>query len=171
MNGTELIVRHSFAPNRLRYCGANDLSQKIPLFLQNHSADAEKELQSELKTFKGLYSYLSLIAAENSLKPFDEKVGESYWIGNELLEKVSPVSVRKMFLEKFSREDFWGKELAQELSENLPKRFFAHHSFHVFFAHFFTKAVAVSPQTLDHCRISCGKILETHGNALTVEFE
>lgn len=171
MNGTELIVRHSFAPNRLRYCGENDLSQKIPLFLQTHSASLEKELQSELKTFKGLYSYLSLIAAENKLSPFDARVAESYWFGNDLLERVSRESVQQLFLEKFSREDFWGKELATQLASNLPAHFSAHHSFHVFFAHFFTQAVEASLSTLDSCRISIGKVLEANPNALTVEFE
>lgn len=171
MNGTELIVRHSFAPNRLRYCGANDLSHQIPFFLQSHSASLEKELQNELKTFKGLYSYLSLIATENKLSPFDARVAESYWLGNELLEKIRVESVRKMFLEKFSREDFWGKGLATELAANLPTHFFCHHSFHVFFAHFFTQSVPVSLSTLDSCRISIGKTLEVNPTSLTVEFE
>ncbi len=171
MNGTELVVRHSFAPNRLRYCGQSDLSQKIPLFLQSHSASLEKELQSELKTFKGLHSYLSLIAAENQLSPFDEKVAEAYWLGNGLLERVSRESVRRLFLERFSRDDFWGKELATELASNLPAHFSAHHSFHVFFAHFFSQTVPVSLQTMDSCRIATGKVLQANPNSLTVEFE
>jgi hypothetical protein len=171
MNGTELIVRHSFAPNRLRYCGQNDLSQSVPLFLSSYSLEAEKFLQFELQSFKGLYSYLFLIARGNNSNPFDEKVAEAYWIGNELLENVSRKSVQQLFLERFSGEDFWGKELAEELAGNLPAHFSCHHSFHVFFAHFFTGSVPVSLETMDSCRIGTGKVLETRPHELLIEFE
>ncbi|MBU0635800.1 hypothetical protein KKE06_02125 [Candidatus Micrarchaeota archaeon] len=169
MNGTELIVRHSFAPNRLEYCGKNNLKEKIPLFLSNYSSTLEKELQEELKSFKGLYSYLSLIATANNLSPFDEKVGEAYWIGNDFLEKVSQEQVQHLFLERFSREDFLGKELAQNLVSKLPNRFFVHHSFHVFFIHFLIESLSISLQNLDNCRISWGKVLEVFPEKLLVE--
>jgi len=169
MNGTELILRHAFPPNRLEYCGKNNLSESIPQLLSNHSSVLEKELQEELKSFKGLYSYLSLIAAANNLSPFDEKVGEGYWIGNELLEKVSPEQVQHLFLERFSREDFLGKELAQNLVSKLPAHFFVHHSFHVFFIHFLIESLSVSLPNLDDCRISPGKVLEVFPKKLVVE--
>lgn len=171
MNAIELIVRHSFAPNRLRFCGQNDLSKRIPEFVASPTEHLEQELQSELQSFKGLYAYLCLIGRENGLQPFDEKVGEAYWIGNELLENVSLSSVQKLFLESFSAEDFWGKELAEQLANHLPEKFFVHHSFHVFLAHFFTKAVPITLQNLDNCRIAPGKVLEVRENTLLVETE
>lgn len=191
MNGTELIVRHSFAPNRLRYCGANDLSVLIPEFIeQNKKSELEKnslinsannlsvleeKLQTELLSFRGLFSYLSLIARENGLSPFDEKVGEAYWIGNELLENVSVDALKSLFLEKFSTEDFLGPELAANLAFKIPSDAIAHHSFHVFFTHFMTKAVPVTMPNMEKCRISFGKVveldLESASKTVLVEFE
>lgn len=164
-----MIVRHSFAPNRLEYCGKNDLSKKIPLFLSNRSAGLEKELQKELESFKGLYSYLSVISKNNNLNPFDEKVGEAYWIGNSLLKTVSRESIQKLFLERFSQNDFLGKELATDLVARLPKHFFAHHSFHVFFVHFLIESLSFSLENINNCRISWGKVLEVFPEKLLVE--
>lgn len=171
MNGTELVVRHSFAPNRLRYCGQSDLSREIPAFVSNQIPSLETRLQLELKSFKGLYSYLSLIGQENGLNPFDEKVGEAYWIGNRLLEKVPQDAMQKLFLEKFSSDDFLGKELALELAQKIPVACVPHHSFHVFFTHFMTNAVPVTLPNLEKCRVSWGKIIEIRKGELFVEFE
>ncbi|MFH0955441.1 MAG: DUF6390 family protein [Candidatus Micrarchaeota archaeon] len=174
MNGTELIVRHSFAPNRLRYCGRSDLSDLVPRFISVSSTELQNRLQTELLSFRGLFSYLSLIARENGLNPFDEKVGEAYWIGNELLSNVSHSSFRQLFAEKFSQDDFLGKELALDLAKKIPMDCVCHHSFHVFFTHFMTQAVPVTIRNLDLCRISWGKVMEADGknpHQLRVEFE
>ncbi len=170
MNPTELIVRHSFAPNRLRYCGATDLSDRIPAFIRSHDPDLERQLQNGLQSFKGLIAYLDLIAREIDAKPFSPGVGEAYWIGNELLSRVRLSAIEHLFETTFARDDYLGPELAAEARARLNPDFCVHHSFHVFFTHFITDAVPATIANLNRCRIAPARVLEIRSRNLLTEY-
>lgn len=169
MNPVELIVRHSFAPNRRGYCGGADYSEKIRSFVGKNSPALQAELEFGLQTFRGLFGYLGLIAAANQKQVFESGVGEAYWIGNDLLNSVSSLAVRELFLNRFSSDDYLGSELAANFANRLPKRFFVHHSFHVFFVHFMTSQLDASVPNLDSCRVSWGRVAENRPGKLVVE--
>src|SRR5690606_33686545 len=86
ITGTTRFIRYAFMPNRLRYCGGDD---NRTLFDYALEMVREPPLEQMLARFTGALPYLRLIARENGIPdPFDERVVEAYWIGNELLERV-----------------------------------------------------------------------------------
>ncbi|MDO8625090.1 MAG: DUF6390 family protein, partial [Candidatus Diapherotrites archaeon] len=119
MNGLELASRHSYAPNKLRYCGAADYSRQIENYVKTRDAQLEPALKSNYQTLTAAYHYLKLIADANRLQPFDARVAEAYWIGNHLLEQVKTENVKSLFLGRFAQTDYWGTELATEFADHL----------------------------------------------------
>jgi len=86
LEGTLRFIRYAFMPNRLRYCGGDD---NRTLFEYGVEGASDGGLQPLLRKFSGALPYLQLIARANGLSdPFDARVVEAYWIGNELLEGV-----------------------------------------------------------------------------------
>ena len=83
MNGLLQCSRYAFGPNRLHYCGP-DASQEILAYIDNKEQDPG--LEKLLSAFQTLYPYLEMISRANNIAdPFDERVVEAYWIGNDLL--------------------------------------------------------------------------------------
>ena len=82
--GTLRFVRYAFMPNRLRYCGGDD---NRTIFQYALEGVTDGGLTPLLRKFGGALPYLQLIARANGIAdPFDERVVEAYWIGNDLLE-------------------------------------------------------------------------------------
>jgi hypothetical protein len=158
MSGAELCARYSHPPNSYGYCGRSTFA----------SAFCHKDphlLEQELKKFHTLYAYLSLIARENGLKPFDIQVIRAFWIGNSLLENVSYHSLQS-FLENelFPNHD----PRARELSENLPKGLVPHHNFNPLYVHFVTDSVEKKIKNYDLCCITSGEVLSVEGRTATI---
>ena len=87
MQGVLACAQYAFPPNNLQYCGPLTAAT-----MHNYlSVDlAEPELRDILEQFETLYPYLACIAEANNIPdPFDMRVIEAYWIGNDLLKKVS----------------------------------------------------------------------------------
>ncbi|MDO8624596.1 MAG: DUF6390 family protein, partial [Candidatus Diapherotrites archaeon] len=163
--------RHSYAPNKLRYCGAADYSQKIESYVKTRDAQLESALRADYATLTAAYHYLKLIADANRLDVFDERVAEAYWIGNDLLEQVKTEDVKNLFLGRFAQSDYWGTELANEFAARIPSAAVAHHSFHVFYTHFMSAGLANTLTNLDNCRIAGAKVIEIQKNNLLVEYD
>src|SRR4030042_1170915 len=86
MQGVMSCSRYSFAPNSLHYCGPERQSDMLG-YVQHEAAD--KGLAEILHRFDTLYKYLVLIASSNHIHdPFDRRVVEAYWVGNNLLARV-----------------------------------------------------------------------------------
>jgi hypothetical protein len=85
----------------------------------------KKLLEQYKKKYGIAYSYQKLIADSNGLEPFDEVVVEAYWIGNELLDKVRTLDLRKMYRRDYS----WNKPIARIL-EATPDGAKPYHNFH-----------------------------------------
>ena len=164
LDGAQLFARYAFMPNRLTYCGGDD---HRALFDYCVAGVTDAGLRDLLRKFTGAMPYLRLIAECNAiLDPFDTRVVEAYWLGNELLQGVEARALYDSL-----RARFGGQMRARDIDLVLgkaPAGAHPHHSFHV---------LEVCPRIgwpqalafMDNCRISWGKVVVLDGSTLTVE--
>ncbi len=163
--GTSRFIRYAFMPNRLRYCGGDD---NRDLFEYALAMVREPPVDAMLRKFTGALPYLRLIAGANAIAdPFDDRVVEAYWIGNELLDRVEVRRLHDALRERF------GKQLSPRLQDlvlrKAPAGARAHHSFHVFDIHSRVGEIDNTLETMDQCRVSWGNVLRVEGAQLIVE--
>lgn len=163
--GTSRFIRYAFMPNHLHYCGGDDNRQIFDYAL---AAVREPSLDTMLRKFTGAMPYLSLIACNNGiLDPFDERVVEAYWIGNELLERVEVGDLYGSLRDRFAKQ--LSPRLLELVAAKAPAGARPHHSFHVFdvwrnVARLDGDVLA----TLDNCRISWGRVTRVEAGRLVV---
>jgi len=177
-DGAILSARHSFMPNRLGYCGPDENEVLLEACLTNRRS---KELVNALEAFTGAQPYLKFIAQSEGLEPFDYRVVEAYWIGNDILEKIPRTGFYDHLRERLARK--FPKEHIKKLFESRPFATFPHHALHVFNAFStmgtvpdaFANAAGRDDQVgelMDKCRISWGQVLGLDNDAnLNVEYE
>lgn len=171
MDGVLRCSRYSFGPNRLHYCGP-DRNREMLAYLNEKASDPG--LRGMLEQFSTLYPYLQRIAQSNRIAdPFDERVVEAYWIGNDLLEAVS----RQSFFEHLRdgvrlKDRMSGKEF-EHLEEKIRLGALPHHSFHVLDVWLRTGHVERehTVESMDHCRISWGTVQSIRGPNIIVRSE
>jgi len=178
-DGAILAARHSFMPNRLGYCGPDENDVLLDACVNNRSS---KPLIEALKGFQAAFPYLKFIAQSLGIDdPFNYRVVEAYWIGNDALQRI-PLDgfydhLRERLKAKFT------KEQVKKLFEAQPYAPFPHHALHVFNAFSTMGTVPDSFATgtgpddtvgkmMDKCKISWGRIIgpDDKGN-LIVEYE
>jgi hypothetical protein len=167
MSGIPLCARFSLPTNRLGFCGTPEAGQWL------HHAIAEgkdtERAGRALRTFEALYPYLEAIGAAVGLDPFDARVVEAYWIGNDLLDR----NWRESFHGLFERLTSRGlpRSVAANLLENLPADAIPHHTFHVLFVGVgaVTGHVPTTLPNMERCRVSWGTVREVQGEALLLE--
>jgi hypothetical protein len=168
-DGALLFGRYAFPPNRLGYCGPDSAQE---LFEYVSSERADRGLVELERRFEGAYPYLCLIARANNIAdPFDRRVVEAYWIGNEYLRQVDAASFHQSLDERFrpriQRRDFaW---LASKLALGAKP----HHNFHVFEVYLRTGLMndthaTIMVESMDSCRISWGRVVSVDGAELVV---
>lgn len=164
--GTLLAARYGFPPNRLELCGPAE-ARAILDYLADRATD--RGLEEILKRFAGAYPYLSFIAASNGITdPFDRRVVEAYWIGNDLLNTVRMADFYRHLEDRFQKRA--PKTLFQAVLGQIPEGARPHHNFHVFAMPIRTGHVEVAHtvQTMDECRISWGLVSAVMGDELAV---
>jgi hypothetical protein len=171
MEGIMRCSRYSFGPNRLHYCGP-DANKELHDLIE--SGESDIGLSGILKQFRTLFPYLKYIAHTNGIAdPFDNRVVEAYWLGNEMLETIEKRSLFNFLVddlrvkEKIKRKEFsW-------LEEKIKKGAVPHHSFHV---------LNIWDQSghgdhldnlnrMDECRISSGIVTAVNGPEIVVSTE
>ena len=168
--GALLFGKYAFPPNQLGYCGPDDHQALLEYVA---AKEVDKGLVELERRFEGAYPYLRLIAEANRIgDPFDERVVEAYWIGNELLERVEaqPMhdSLRARFAPRMRSPEFgW-------LSSKLEHGARPHHNFHVFDVYMRAglmndERARIAIETMDSCRISWGRVEAVEGDALVVK--
>lgn len=171
MDGILRCSRYAFGPNRLHYCGP-DANQEILAYMEHGMSDPG--LETLLKAFQTMYPYLTHIAEANGIRdPFDERVVEAYWLGNELLENIEMKKFFRHLREDHKIEKRIGQKSFELISDKIRQGALPHHSFHVLDIWKRTGHLEV-PHTLesmDECRISWGEVLAVDGPAITVEYE
>ena len=166
LEGTLRFIRYGFMPNRLEYCGPTGESRT----LFDHAVESVSDagLPPLLRKFNGALPYLQLIARSNGIAdPFDSRVVEAYWIGNELLEGVEVRQLYDSLMERF------GKQLSERTRElvlgKAPAGAHPHHSFHVLDVHSRVGELDLTLDRLDQCRVSWGRVTGVPGAELVVE--
>lgn len=164
--GTTRFVRYAFMPNRLRYCGGDDNST----ILEYATAGVrEPPLVGMLRKFTGALPYLTLIARGNGIAdPFDERVVEAYWLGNELLERVEARDLYESLRERYRGQ--LSPAVMEMVAAKAPAGARPHHSFHVFdvWRHADRGAADVLAM-LDACRISWGVVRSVEPGELVID--
>ncbi|HEY0583248.1 MAG TPA: DUF6390 family protein [Chloroflexota bacterium] len=164
LNGSLRFIRYAFMPNRLRYCGGDD---NRTLFEYGIDSTVDGGLRPLLKRFTGALPYLQLIARANRIAdPFDPRVVEAYWIGNQLLDGVEVRQLYDHLSERF------GKQLQGRTRDLIlgkaPAGARPHHSFHVLDVHSRLGELEHSLHTLDNCRVSWGRVERVESGELVV---
>ena len=167
--GPVLFARYAFGPNRLGYCGPDDASE---LFGEATGGGNLAALRHNAEQFEGAYPYLQLIARANGLEdPLDARVVEAYWLGNPLLERVTPQLLGESLDVRFRRRlhgDGW-RWLADKPNDGaLPM-----HAFHVLdvfprLGLMRTGATDDALKVMDSCRVRWGRVLERDADYLVV---
>jgi hypothetical protein len=148
------FVRYAFMPNKRGYCGGGDNSQ---LFAYGIEQVADAGLPPLLRRFAGALPYLQLIAHANGIAdPFDARVVEAYWLGNDLLDRVEVRQLYDHLAQRFQGQ--LNGRVRDLVLGKAPAGAHPHHSFHVFDV--FSR-VGEQGQTLammDNCRVSWGQV-------------
>ena len=166
-DGTILFARYAFMPNKLSYCGGDDNEALFEYCVAN---ETDPGLVALLRKFQAAYPYLKLIASSNHIPdPFDARVVEAYWIGNELLDQVDLVQFYNSLRERFAKQ-LDAKTLGHLLSKP-PLGARAHHSFHVFDVHSRIGMIDHSLHTMESCRIGWGRVKEILATHFVVEHQ
>jgi len=170
MKGLLRCARYAFSPNKLKYCGPVEKNAEILAYMLEGVED--QGLGQLLGEFGVMQPYLKLIADENKIKdPFDERVVEAYWIGNQLLENVSIKQFWDNLLDKQGlKKRFKAKDLRWIVGK-IPIGAKVHHSFHVFNVWSRTghEAKPHTVETMDSCRISWGKVVSKSKGKIKVK--
>jgi Family of unknown function (DUF6390) len=165
--GALLAAQFSFMPNRLGYCGPEENRAMLDYLADGFS---DRGLEQILARFAGAFPYYSFIAAANAIPdPFDPRVIEAYWLGNELLERVEVADLHRHLDERFRGR--FPTKLLSSLLGHVPAGARPHHNFHVFSMPVRTahQEVPHSLETMDECRVSWGRVVADHADSLLVE--
>jgi hypothetical protein len=164
--GPLLFARYAYPPNALGLCGADETRT----LLEYGSAGASDGGLAELaRTFDGAWPYLTLIAGANGIEdPLDPRVVEAYWVGNELLESVTPSTLARHVEDRFRGRigRSWEHVLHAVAAGAVP-----HHCFHVFAVYPWlglmrTGIVDEPLRVLDRCRTTAALVTQVDGDTV-----
>jgi len=165
--GALMAARFAFKPNRLGYCGPEE-NRALLEYVAGGAWD--RGLEGILRKFQAAFPYYGFIAASNDIEdPFDPRVVEAYWIGNQLLENVRMGDFCRYLEERFGAR-FSRRQLQQVLGW-VPEGARPHHNFHVLTIPARTER-GFLPHTVevaDQCRIAWGRVLAVDGDTVWVE--
>jgi hypothetical protein len=171
VSGPVLFARYAYGPNRLGYCGPDDHGELLEQATAGHGRE-DDALRSLAGQFDGAYPYLQLIARANGLAdPLDPRVVEAYWLGNDLLSRVTPGLLGESMEMRFRRRlrsDGWRWLAEKPAAGALPM-----HAFHVLDV--FPRmglmrggVVDRALEVMDSCRIRWGRVVSRDGDSLVV---
>lgn len=166
--GLLLCSRYAFMPNKLEYCGGD---QNSTLFEVTALGNNLPILDKVLQEFQTLYPYLKLIAKANNIAdPFDIRVVEAYWIGNNLLANIPLRRLYNHFVDGLNLKKKMKLDQFEKIMVKIPKGALPHHSFHVFNIWIRTGHAAImhTLNTMDQCRIGWGKIIKVGDSELEI---
>ncbi len=169
MEGIMLCSRYSFGPNRLHYCGP-DANREMASLIE--SGESDIGLAHILKQFQTLYPYLRHIARANNIEnPFNRKVVEAYWIGNELLETIEKRTLHNFLIDDLHIKDKVDNKEFRWIEEKIGQGALPHHSFHVLniWRHNKdAKNIAQKLESMNECCITSGTVTSVFGPSITV---
>jgi hypothetical protein len=163
-SGIALFIRYAFMPNHLGYCGGNENEL---LLERAATGQADPRLTPLLTQFTGALPYLRSIAAASGIgDPFDGRVVEAYWLGNDLLKGVEAGDLYKTLDERFGRQ--LPPKLREQVLRKPPEGAKPFHLFHVVDVYRHLERETVGMAAMESCRVSWGRVTSVEGAALTV---
>jgi hypothetical protein len=168
VDGLQLFARYAYPPNERGFCGPAD---HRALLDYGTSGVTDRGLGELAKAFTGPWPYLTALAgAAGVTDPFDYRVVEAYWVGNDLLEQVAMGEFGRTLEARFRGPagHSWGF-----LAEGVPAGSVCHHSFHVFGVYPWVGLLGQGERgeplrILDRCRIRWGQVVSAHGEQVIV---
>ena len=165
-SGPLRFVRFASPPNRLGHCGPV-ASDGVGEYLHAPIDGGVAELAAQ---FEGAYPYLQLLAgAAHRDDPLDADVVEAYWIGNDLLDRVSLLDFGNSIDARFRRRagSAWSR-----IDTSVPAGV-AHHSYHVLHVTPWTglmrRGVVDEPlRIVDQCCVSWAHVVDATDGTLLV---
>lgn len=167
-DGAIQFIKYAYPPNKLRYCGP---SNSRAIFDYYHNNFVDEGLIRLLAKFNGAYPNLCYIAQANKIKdPFDARVVEAYWIGNNLLDQVS---INNYY--QYLRDQYYGQwdnhALDTVFGVSKPYGAKPHHSFHVLSLFAKKKKTGKILEHISNCLILSGKVVKIDLEGLTVKYK
>ena len=164
VDGIALFIRYAFMPNHLGYCGGKENEL---LLERAATGTADPRLTPLLTQFTGATPYLRSIAVANGLgDPFDRRVVEAYWLGNELLAGVEAGDLYKTIEERFGRQ--LPPKLREQVLRKPPQGAKPFHLFHVVDVYRHLERETVGMAAMENCRISWGRVTGVEGASVMV---
>ena len=164
-SGIELFIRYAFMPNHLGYCGGNENEL---LLERAATGKADPRLTPLLTQFTGATPYLRSIAAANGIRdPFDRRVVEAYWLGNELLARVEARDLYQTLEQRFGAH--LPSKIRDQILRKPPEGAKPFHFFHVVDVYRHLERETVGMAAMESCRISWGQVRTVDGASLTVD--
>lgn len=168
MDGVLRCSRYAFGPNRLHYCGP-DAASEIHSYINEGASDPG--LEQLLRQFQTMFPYLRHIADANGIRnPFDERVVEAYWLGNELLDRIDSHTFYRHLVEGQKIKKRIGAKSFEFVAKKIGHGAVPHHSFHVLDIWKRTGNLNIEHtlESMDECRVSWGSVLKAEGPTITV---
>lgn len=159
MQGTVLCARCLFSPQ-----GEKDAERLYQFVVAKDDDTFVKEI---IKKYP-VYTLLRLISAKNRTDPFDQRVVEAYWIGNDLLDNITTDDLGLIlknygrFSPRIDRLLFLNAKLGS--TERLP----AHHSVFVLLQTLDIKEITPHLQEINASLIRWGTVQAVYPNSLLV---
>jgi hypothetical protein len=149
-------------PNHLGYCGGND---NEVLFEHASEGRADRRLTPLLGRFTGAVPYLRTIAAANGIAdPFDPRVVEAYWLGNDLLAGVEAADLYRSLEERFGRA--LPATVRAQVLRKPPAGAKPYHLFHVVDVYRHLESAEVGMAAMESCRVSWAQVTAVDGPTL-----
>ncbi len=163
-SGLLRFIRYAFMPNHLGYCGGDDTEV---LFEHATEGRSDNRLAPLLAKFSGALPYLRTIAAGNGIAdPFDHRVVDSYWLGNDLLSQVEAADLNRSLAERFGAQ--LTPALRDQLMRKAPQGVKPYHLFHVVDVYRHLESDEVGMAAMENCRVSWGRVTAVEGVSLVV---
>jgi len=161
VTGPVRFARFAMPPNQLGYCGPGDDDVLEP-YVRGHEDRGLREIAAG---FEGAFPYLRLLAGVDQCRdPLDADVVEAYWIGNELLDRVSVHDFGTSIDDRFRRRagSEW-RHIDHTIGEGVANH--AYHVMHVMpWAGLLRDGIVDEPlRIIDRCRVSWATVIEPTG--------
>lgn len=167
MKGVIMAALLSFGCSEVAF--NKERMKRLRNFVLSPTKENEVQARKTLESLPILFPYLELIARFNFLDPFDEKVVEGYFIGNELINKVSPMATFKATETILKRKKLSEKKIKKILLD-LEEKMIPYHNFYVLAILPRIEKISHLLSLLDLCRVIPAEVVARKKEGIEVKY-
>jgi len=174
MDPLKMTAAFAIKPNELKRCGPEDAFRILFDFVAGHFYDEDK-IRRILSQFEVFMPYYQLIATANRIDDvFDSRVVEAYWLGNGLLDNISPEAIKEV-IECDVVKSGWNPLHVALLFKSIKlQKAKPHHSLSVMYFYARRGGSKALPleikERIDQCRACAGEVVGMSGDSIIVEY-